>query len=128
MIDHLDFFTLGGRGGVTRGLLSCHANVFQPVSSRVTVMSHTKAALVSSVFLLAGCESPPDQGAPRAPLPSEVKPYAGPPAALTPEGQPRPANIAELRKANQAKNANAASGDPAKAAPTGAEAPKPGAP
>jgi hypothetical protein len=89
-------------------------------------MSRLQAAMLSSVFLLAGCEAQPGPGVPRAPLPSEVKPYEGPPAALTPDGRPQPRDLGAFRKA-QASEAKK-DGDASKAASGGGMAPKPEGP
>lgn len=56
-------------------------------------------SLVPSLLVLAGCQLEPDSGAPRAPLPSEVKPLAknsGP--------MPPPKSLQEIRKELAAKN------------------------
>ena len=62
----------------------------------------TRSALVSSLFLLGGCgETEPPPGAPRAPLPSEIK---ATPNVAAPTGF-QPKSMLEVRKELAAKKA-----------------------
>jgi hypothetical protein len=61
----------------------------------------TGSALVSSLLLLCGCEMEPPPGAPRAPLPSEIK--ATPNVQAPTKFQPK--SMLEVRKELAAKKA-----------------------
>jgi len=77
----------------------------------------TCSALVSSLLLLGGCETEPPPGAPRAPLPSEIK--ATPNVAAPTVFQPK--SMIEVRKELEAKKAKQAA-DEAAAKQSGAGA------
>lgn len=88
------------------------------VQTRIMTVTRTRyAALVSSLVLLIGCEQSPPAGAPRAPLPGEIKPNPNPTA---PAGF-QPKSMIEARKEREAKKAKEAADEAAK---SGGEAPK----
>src|SRR4051812_126053 len=77
---------------------------------RIETMSFSKRLLIApSLLLLYGCGMGPDPGAPRAPLPSEIKTQASKPSA----GMPGPRSLSEVRKELDAKKAKKAADESA---------------
>jgi hypothetical protein len=81
------------------------------------------AALLLFAFILVGCDAEPPEGAPRAPLPSEIKPYVGPAVDTKPRSVGEIWKEFEAKKAKEKAAEDAAASKDAPPGPAAAESP-----